>query len=130
MKVLDLFAGEDAPLMAVRKVGSTPTRSASACGGLGIHRLVATSDVAKRDPGHVAQLVERRADGLGGRGFESRRALDKEDNSAQVTSLLPSRSSRRTKPLVGRVPRGTMRMPPFLASLNWTSSRSNVFSHM
>lgn len=53
---MDLFAGEDAPLMAGRKVGSTPTRSASACRGLGIHGLVVTSDVAKRDPlGHIAQ---------------------------------------------------------------------------
>ncbi len=28
-------------------------------GGLGIHRLVTTSDVAKRDPGHVAQWQSR-----------------------------------------------------------------------
>lgn len=56
MRLLDLFVGEDAALMALREVGSTPTRSASACRGLGIHGLVATSDVAKRDPfGHIAQ---------------------------------------------------------------------------
>lgn len=30
--------------------GSSPVGSASACGGLGIHRLVATSNVARRDP--------------------------------------------------------------------------------
>ena len=53
---MDLFAGEDAPLMAGRKVGSTPTGSASACDGLGIQRLVTTSDVVKRDPlGYIAQ---------------------------------------------------------------------------
>lgn len=56
MKLLDLFAGEDAPLMAVRKVGSTPTGSASVCRDLGSHCLVVTSDAAKRNPlGHIAQ---------------------------------------------------------------------------
>ena len=47
---MDLFAGEGAPLMAGRKVGSTPTGSASACSGLGSHCLVTTSAVVKRDP--------------------------------------------------------------------------------
>ena len=42
-------------LMASGTTGSTPVESASACRGLGSHGLVVTSDVTKRDPGHVAQ---------------------------------------------------------------------------
>ena len=108
---------------AVAKAGSTPAGSASACGGLGIHRLVVTSDVAKRDPGHVAQW---QSGGL----MKPRVAGSIPAVLSIVHSLLPSMSSIRTKPSDGRVPRGTVRMPPFLASLNWISSRSNVFGHM
>lgn len=42
-------------LMASGTTGSSPVESASACRGLGSHGLVVTSDVTKRDPGHVAQ---------------------------------------------------------------------------
>ena len=60
----------------VAMTGSTPVESASARRGLGSHGLVATSDVAKRDPGSVTQWQSTGCDEAVSRRFDSDRTHD------------------------------------------------------